>query len=136
MAAPHEHQVRVYYEDTDLGGVVYYANYLRFLERGRTEALRSAGIDQRALKEEQGLLFVVRRLAIEYLRPARFDDLLTVTTGLARLRGASVELRQGVRLDGTALVTAEVAVACMALSGRPARLPAEVTAALRTLAPG
>ena len=125
---PHAHEVRVYYEDTDLGGVVYYANYLKFLERGRTEALRRAGIDQRELKEERHLVFVVRRLAIEYLRPARFDDLLTVTTALERLRGASVEMRQAVLRDGVPLVTAEVTVACMTLAGRPARLPREVAA--------
>ena len=132
----HELEVRVYYEDTDLGGVVYYANHLKFLERGRTEALRSVGVDQRALKEERGVVFVVRRLAIEYVRPARFDDLLTVTTGLERLRGASVGMRQAVLRDGVPLVTAEVTVACMTMAGRPVRLPADLTAALRALPAG
>ena len=76
----HRFPVRVYYEDTDFGGVVYYANYLRFLERGRTEALRDLGVDQVALKE-RGIVFVVRRANVEFLAPARFDDALDVRTG-------------------------------------------------------
>lgn len=132
----HEHAVRVYYEDTDLGGVVYYANYLKFLERGRTEALRHVGVDQRALKDERGLLFVVRRIDIEYLRPARFDDLLTVTTALDHLRGARVQMRQAVLRGAEPLATAEVTVACMTVEGRPARLPADVATALSALAAG
>lgn len=129
----HRLELRVYYEDTDLGGVVYYANYLKFLERGRTEMLRAAGIDQGALKDGEGLVFVVRRAALDYRAPARFDDLLTVETAVAALRGASAVMRQSVLRDGSALVEAEITVACMTLAGRAARLPAEVRAALAPL---
>lgn len=124
----HELSLRVYYEDTDLAGVVYYANYLRFIERGRTECLRAAGIDQLALKAEQGLVFVVRRVEADYLAPARFDDLLTVTTEVARIRGASVEMAQEVRRAGQPLFRARVTVACMGTDGRPRRLPPEIGA--------
>ena len=134
--APHRHPVRVYYEDTDLAGIVYYANYLRFLERGRTEALRDAGVDQGRLRDETGIVFAVRRVAIEYLRPARLDDLLTVTTAVTRLRGASVEMRQGVLRDAVPLVTAEVTVAAMTLDGRPARLNPELRQVLTSLPTG
>ncbi|HUF55948.1 MAG TPA: tol-pal system-associated acyl-CoA thioesterase [Thermohalobaculum sp.] len=135
-APPHRHPVRVYYEDTDLAGIVYYANYLKFLERGRTEALRNAGVDQGRLREERGIVFAVRRVAIEYLRPARLDDLLTVTTAVTWLRGASVEMRQGILRGDVTLVTADVTVAAMTLSGRPARLSPELRAVLTSLPTG
>lgn len=125
----HSLSVRVYYEDTDLGGVVYYANYLRFIERGRSEALRSLGIDQVALKAA-GLLFVVRRLSAEYLSPARYDDMLDVVTVIDEIGGATVGMAQEVRRDGVALFRARVQVACMDSGGRPRRLPTEVRAAL------
>ena len=125
-----EIRLRVYYEDTDLAGVVYYANYLKFIERGRTELLRGAGIDQSRLKTEEGLVFVVRRLEAEYLAPARFDDLLTVATGVAALRGASVEMEQRVRRDDALLFRARVGLACMGLDGRPRRLPSAIRAIL------
>lgn len=122
----HRLTIRVYYEDTDLAGVVYYANYLRFMERGRTEALRAAGVDQVRLKDVLGLVFVVRSLAIDYLAPARFDDLIEVVTRITRLRGASVEMGQEVWRGDTCLARAAVTAACMDGQGRPARLPAEV----------
>lgn len=121
----HALTLRVYYEDTDLGGVVYYANYLKFIERGRSEALRALGIDQLALKEA-GLVFVVRRLTAEYLSPARFDDLVEVVTDIDTVGGASVGMAQEVRRDGAVLFRATVQVACMDLAGRPRRLPPEV----------
>jgi acyl-CoA thioester hydrolase len=108
-----------------MAGVVYYANYLRFLERGRTEAVRAAGIDQAALRA-QGLVFVVRRIAAEYLRPARFDDLLAIETTLGRLGGASFAMSQRVLRGDETLLTAELTLACMGLDGTPRRLPAEV----------
>ncbi len=126
----HRLPVRVYYEDTDLAGVVYYANYLRYLERGRSEMLRALGIDQRAMREEAGLVFVVRRLAVDYLAPARFDDLLEVHTRITALGGASAVMAQEVVRHGTALLRAEVQVACMDAAGRPRRLPAGVRARL------
>lgn len=121
MSAPHRLAVRIYYEDTDFSGVVYHAGYLRFLERGRTELLRAAGVDQSALLAE-GLGFAVRRMTIEFLKPARMDDLVAVETRLEAVRGASLDLAQRVLRDGTVLVTASVQVA--AVSGaRPARIP-------------
>ena len=88
----HRHALRVYYEDTDLAGIVYYANYLKFLERGRTEALRALGIDQGRLKAETGLVFAVTRVVLDYRRPARFDDWLEVETRVTALRAASVRM--------------------------------------------
>jgi acyl-CoA thioester hydrolase len=115
--APHELPVRVYYEDTDFSGVVYHANYLRFLERGRTELLRSAGVDQSMLHAEPGgMIFAVRRMSIEYLKPARMDDLTS------EMRGASLRMSQRILRDETVLLTAEVQVAMLA-AGKPARLP-------------
>ncbi len=122
----HQITIRVYYEDTDLAGVVYYANYLRFIERGRTEALRDLGIDQAALKRDRGLVFVVSRLTIDYLAPAVFDDLLEVRTRVIRLRGASLEMAQEVRRGAECLSRAAVTVACIDAAGRPQRLPGDV----------
>ena len=121
----HELPVRVYYEDTDLAGVVYYANYLRFIERGRSEMLRDLGIDQLAMKAE-GLVFVVRRLTAEYITPARFDDQLVVRTGIDWVKRASAGMRQEIWRGDERLFTAEVTVACMTSEGRPGRLPEEV----------
>ena len=121
----HSLTVRVYYEDTDMAGVVYYANYLRFIERGRSEALRALGIDQTAMRDA-GRVFVVRRLTADYLAPARFDDLLTITTRTDLVRGASVSMVQEVRRDSLVLFRAELQIACMDLAGRPQRLPTEV----------
>jgi acyl-CoA thioester hydrolase len=126
----HRLTLRVYYEDTDLAGVVYYANYLRFIERGRSEALRGGGIDQAALKRDLGLVFVVRSLSIDYLSPARFDDLLEVRTRVTRLRGASVEMGQEIWRGADPLIRATVTVACMDAAGRPQRLPEAVRLAL------
>jgi acyl-CoA thioester hydrolase len=125
----HRLTLRVYYEDTDFGGVVYYANYLKFIERGRTEALREAGVDQLALKAA-GLVFVVRRMAADWLAPARFDDLLEVVTEVGEVGGASVRMGQEVRRGAAALFRADVQVACMDANGRPRRLPPEVRARL------
>lgn len=118
----HEMTIRVYYEDTDFGGVVYYANYLKFIERGRTEALRKMGVDQVALKAE-GRVFVVRRAVIDWLAPARFDDLLSVRTSPSWVKRASAAMWQEVRRGEETLLTAEVTIACMDLDGRPQRLP-------------
>jgi acyl-CoA thioester hydrolase len=131
----HRLTLRVYYEDTDLAGVVYYANYLRFIERARTEALRDLGIDQAALKRDRGLVFVVRRLTIDYLAPALFDDVLEVRTRIARLRGASLEMAQEVWRAETCLSRATVTVACMDGAGRPQRLPGDVRDRLDGLLP-
>ena len=126
----HALQVRVYYEDTDFSGLVYHASYLRFLERGRTELLRSAGIDQMALHREQGLAFAVRRMTIDWLRPARMDDVVTVETRSAEVRGASIVLMQRILRGAEVLVTAEVRVAAIGAGGRPARIPEGLRAVL------
>ncbi len=119
----HRLSVRVYYEDTDFSGVVYHANYLRFLERGRTELLRDVGVDQSILHAEPGgFIFVVRRMTIEYVRPARMDDVLTVETETVEIRGASLRMAQRILRDDTVLLTADVHVAVLA-GGKPARLP-------------
>lgn len=120
---PHRLPVRVYYEDTDFSGVVYHANYLRFLERGRTELLRASGVDQSVLHAEPGgVIFAVRRMDLDFLRPARMDDLLTVETATSEVRGASLRMSQRILRAETVLLTAEVHVAVLA-GGRPTRLP-------------
>ena len=125
----HRLPVRVYYEDTDLAGIVYYANYLKFIERGRSEWLRDLGIDQLRLKAG-GLVFAVRRIEADYLRPAVFDDLLEVRTTLAELTPARIVVDQQVARDDIALFAARVTVACVGPAGRPARLPQAVRVAL------
>ncbi len=119
--------VRVYWEDTDAGGIVYYANYLRFLERARTEWLRSLGVDQAALLRDERLQFAVVEAHIRYHRPARYGDELIVTVALDKRRGASITMRQEVRLgtvDGELLVSATVRAACLDSDGlRPRPLP-------------
>jgi acyl-CoA thioester hydrolase len=123
--------VRVYWEDTDAGGVVYYANYLKFMERARTEWLRALGFDQGRLRDELSLVFVVREAHIEYLRPARYDDALTVTARLQRAGRASLAMSQTIELDGL-LARAEVSLACVhAQSFKPARIPAQMMQAIQ-----
>lgn len=129
--APHRLPVRVYYEDTDLAGVVYHANYLRFCERGRSEWLRSLGVDQARLRAETGLAFAVASMDCRWRAPARFDDLLVVETEALRVTGARARLRQAVLREGLALFEAEVVVAATDPSGRAARLPPALLAGLR-----
>ena len=123
--------VRVYYEDTDFSGVVYHASYLRFLERGRTDFLRLAGVDQSTLHAEgEGLIFAVRRMTIDFLKPARMDDVLLVQTRTEEVRGASLVIAQAIQRDGETLLTADVRVAALA-GGRPARIPDPLRAILK-----
>ncbi|MGV7029924.1 tol-pal system-associated acyl-CoA thioesterase [Methylobacterium symbioticum] len=130
LADAHRLPVRVYYEDTDFSGFVYHASYLRFMERGRTELLRGLAGDQSDLhREAGGLVFVVRRMAIDYLKPARMDDALVVETATRELRGASMHLAQAITRDGEILVQAEVVVACVR-AGRAIRLPDSLRRAL------
>ena len=126
----HTHPLRVYYEDTDAGGIVYHANYLKFCERARSEWVRGLGIDQRALKAERGLI-VVRRMEVDFLRPALYDDALTVTTRLRILGGARIELDQSVLRGPDTLFTAAVTLVCVGPDGRAARLPDDLRAALQ-----
>ena len=122
--------IRVYYEDTDLAGIVYYANYLKFIERGRSEWVRAIGLDQAKMKREQGLVFAVRRIEADYLRPARFGDDLVVETTLHSLGGARIVLEQVVLRGGERVFAAVVTLVCLAEDGHAARLPAEVRARL------
>ena len=131
----HTLPIRVYYEDTDFTGVVYYANYLKFLERGRTDALRSAGVAHAELLEaDPPLGFAVRKITAEYLTPARIDDALTVETRVTRAKGARISFAQRVLRGEELLLTAEVEAACIDLEGRPKRLPKPVIDAIETAA--
>jgi acyl-CoA thioester hydrolase len=121
----HTFSLRVYYEDTDLAGIVYYANYLKFIERARTEYVRMLGIDQKQLKDE-GIVFAVRRVEADYLAPARFDDELMVETTLLAVTGVRIILQQQVKRGETLLFSAEVTVIALQESGLPARLPANI----------
>ena len=126
--------VRVYYEDTDAGGVVYYANYLRFFERCRTEWMRSAGHDQSALASEAGIGFVARKASCEYLRPARLDDQLTVGLEVEKLTRVRVVFRQHVRRGDDELVTGTVEIACVDMATmKPAPIPDFLYAKLEAL---
>lgn len=129
-AGAHHLPLRVYYEDTDAAGIVYYANWLRFLERGRTEMLRLLGQEHSALREARGVNWVVRRCAVDYLRPARLDDTIEVVTCCGDLRGASLDMLQEVRRGHDVLIRAELVVACMGPAGRPVRLPPDLRNAL------
>lgn len=126
--ALHTFPLRVYHEDTDLAGIVYYANYLKFIERARSEWVRGLGIDQTQLRDEAGLVFAVRRVVADYLAPAHFDDMLTVRTAVRSSSGARVILSQAVCRDGHILFTADITLVCLTRSGRPARFPAAVRA--------
>ncbi|ACM01889.1 tol-pal system-associated acyl-CoA thioesterase [Cereibacter sphaeroides] len=123
---PHRFALRVYYEDTDLAGIVYYANYLKFIERARSEWVRGLGVDQARLRAESGIVFAVRRVEADYLRPAVFDDRLEVETRLVETGGARILLDQEVRRGEERLFAARVVLVCLGADGRAARLPAEV----------
>ncbi len=131
----HLQAVRIYYEDTDFSGIVYHASYLRFMERGRTNYLRLLGANHRALfeqtqKEAPGFAFVVRRMAIEFLKPARMDDVLEIVTEPAEVKGASISLHQQVMRDGETLVDAVVQVAFVS-DGRARPIPKALRAAMQ-----
>lgn len=123
--------IRVYWEDTDAGGVVYHASYLRFLERARSEWLRALGYAQDALREREGVVFVVRAMRLEFLRPARLDDELAVGVALVERRRASLLMRQSIHRGPTSLVDADVKVACVAATDfRPRAVPQALVAAM------
>jgi acyl-CoA thioester hydrolase len=122
----HVYALRVFYEDTDAAGIVYYANYLRYVERARTELLRLLGLEHGALLESHGIFFAVRRCLVDYLRPARLDDALEVHSRLIEVRRASLEAEQIVKRRGAELVRIELLLACIDRAGKPARLPAAI----------
>ena len=126
----HEFRCRVYYEDTDLAGIVYYANYLKFIERARTEWVASLGVDQMALRAAQGIVFAVRRVEADFLRPAKFGDDLRVETSVQSLGGARIVLEQVVTRGGERLFVSVVTLVCLTEDGHAARLPVDLRARL------
>jgi acyl-CoA thioester hydrolase len=133
MNKPHQMPVRVYFEDTDSGGIVYYANYLKYAERARTELLRSLGIESGQMMNEFGIGLAVRRCHAEYLKPAVLDDEVILQTELQKVGGASIELRQVVVRGGVVLVQIDVKLGCINFeSGRPVTLPKNLWNALNT----
>ncbi len=127
--------VRVYYEDTDTGGVVYYANYLKFFERARTEWLRAAGFGQQALAEEQGLQFVVARIECDYRRPAKLDDVIQLDVRVVQAGRVSVTFEQTARRGDVVLATARVRAGCVdTVTLTPKPMPASMLAAMKSMA--
>lgn len=123
--------VRVYYEDTDTAGVVYYANYLRFMERARTEWLRTLGFEQDKLSQEERVIFAVRAIKVDFLKPGRFNELLQATVGVRRIGGASLTFVQQIRRDATTLCQAQVKVACLDVqSFAPRAIPGRIMSQL------
>ncbi|KCV83070.1 4-hydroxybenzoyl-CoA thioesterase [Actibacterium atlanticum] len=121
----HRFPVRVFYEDTDMAGVVYYANYLKFIERGRSEMVREQGLDQGKLGAEQGVYYAVRRVEADYLRPARYDDQLEVETIVTEITGARVYMDQNLWRGEELIFKATVMIVCVDKTGMPMALPAE-----------
>jgi acyl-CoA thioester hydrolase len=128
--AIHRQTIRVYFEDTDAAGIVYYANYLKFAERARTDWLRALGMPHSQMIKRDGLTLVVRRCEADYRKPAHLDDELIIETELTKLGGASIDLLQRVYRDGDLLVEMKVVVVCVGRDGRAARLPDYLRAAL------
>lgn len=121
----HLFPLRIYYEDTDLAGIVYYANYLKFIERARSEWVREMGIDQVAMKAD-GLVFAVRRVEADYLHPAKYDDELVVETFMTQGSGVRLVVRQDVKRGDMVLFSALVTIICMTSEGAVTRLPAAI----------
>jgi acyl-CoA thioester hydrolase len=126
----HFFPIRIYYEDTDAAGLVYYANHLKYAERARTELLRVAGFEQERLRQETGLVFVVRHCAADYRAAARLDEDLVVETRVTRVGAATLDLAQEIRRGDIVVVALDFRIACLGRSGRPQRLPPALRAAL------
>lgn len=122
----HQFPIRVYYEDTDMAGIVFYANYLKYIERARSDWVRSKGVDQREMKEDDGLVFAVRRVEADYLAPAHFDEDLVVETRVITVTGARLVMEQIVKRDSELLFQAIVTLVCINETGQPVRLPANL----------
>ncbi|WP_431103319.1 tol-pal system-associated acyl-CoA thioesterase [Roseateles noduli] len=128
----HQHELRVYWEDTDAGGVVFYANYLKFMERARTEWLRGLGFEQETMRHDEGLMFVVSDTALRYLAPARLDDWLRVSVVPAEVGRASLVIDQQVWRGEQLLTQGRIRIGCVdAISLKPARIPARILQALQ-----
>lgn len=126
----HHFKVRVYYEDTDMGGIVYHANYLRFIERARSDWVRQLGNDQNAMRDA-GIVWVVRKIECEYLAAAKFEDDLDIETSIADLSGVRLTMDQVVKRGEEEIFRARVMAVCMNGAGKPVRLPAEIRALLK-----
>ena len=126
--------IRVYYEDTDHGGVVYYANYLKYMERARIEFLRSAGLELDAIEDEFGVMFAVRQANVSYHAPARFNELLNVESALVEMRGARIAFQQHIcrKNDGQMLTHREIQLACISRDGSVCRIPKAVIEKLKS----
>lgn len=122
--------IRVYYEDTDAGGIVFYANYLRFAERGRTEYLRNLGFENKSLMDTQGVIFVVRKVTADYLAPAYLDDMLRLETVVTELKNASFTMRQSLFRHNELIFCVDVILVCVDRAGKPVRLPDGLRAAM------
>ena len=131
----HVYPLRVYHEDTDAGGIVYYANYLKFAERARTEMMRSAGITHVTLLGDHDAAFVVRRCVVDYRQPARLDDEIEVRTSIGTVAGAHIEAEQRVIRDGALLANIDLKLGCVGRTGRAVRLPVPLRDALSELVP-
>ncbi|GLQ33777.1 tol-pal system-associated acyl-CoA thioesterase [Amylibacter marinus] len=131
--AIHEYVLRVFYEDTDMAGIVYYANYLKFIERARSTMVREADVDQRALAQS-GLIFAVRKVVADYHASAQLDDQLIVKTQLLQMSGAKMIFSQNVFRMDELLFSAEITVACVKSSGAPTRIPSDIRAKLQQFA--
>lgn len=122
----HRYELRVYYQDTDAGGIVYHANYLAFAERARAEALRALGVPHAQMVAEHGVMFVVHRVNLHYQRPARLDEVIRIETEITKVGGATVTINQHFWRDSDSLVVLEVGLGCARVAdGRPARIPAD-----------
>ena len=128
--AEHVYPLRVYHEDTDAGGIVYYANYLKFAERARTEMMRGAGITHVSLLGDHDAAFIVRRCTVDYRQPARLDDAIEVRTTIGRVAGAHIEAEQRVVREGALLATVGLKLGCVGRNGRAVRLPTPLRRAL------
>ncbi len=126
----HEWPIRVYYEDTDAGGIVYYANYLKFAERGRTELLRSLGFSNKSLMDEKGIAFVVRRIEADYISPAHLDDELVIKTSVDEINNASFVMKQTLFRGNLLLFSVDVVLVSINETKKPVRLPDDIKAAL------
>ena len=126
MARHHDMPVRVYYEDTDAGGIVYHASYIRYAERARTELLRDNGYQNSELSKNNDVLFVVRHMEVDYFKPARLDDLLTISTSIDWMRNSSLLMRQKIKHDNDVLCSLGVTVVTINSHGRPTRIPSQM----------
>ncbi len=135
MNSAHRYRLRIYYEDTDAGGVVYHANFLKYAERARTEWLRTAGLDHKVLRDRFGLLIVVHKITAQFQRPAMLDDELTVHSQLEHARGARMVLKQVVARGEMPIAELSITLATIDLAGRPLRLPRELARALESVSP-